>query len=166
VTPPRSFPKLLEALKDAPHSDDEGAIPFFESLKPKVGFLWGHSPFIQRLGVSTWISCPLTTWRTSSTVCMATYWIFRDLTHVLGVSYLYVDHKSGEEVCILTIRLSRLTYFVGGHRETASRLLLLIWPFPRAGVQYLAIFAGELLFRTWNCPLQACPNFVMTTMTG
>jgi anaphase-promoting complex subunit 5 len=36
VTPPRSFPKLLEVLKSAPHSDDDGAIPFFESLKPKV----------------------------------------------------------------------------------------------------------------------------------
>jgi hypothetical protein len=31
-----SFPKLLEALKAAPHSNDDGAIPFFESLKPKV----------------------------------------------------------------------------------------------------------------------------------
>jgi hypothetical protein len=39
VTPPRSFPKLLQALKDAPRSDDEGAIPFFESLKPKVGLV-------------------------------------------------------------------------------------------------------------------------------
>ncbi|KAI0283133.1 hypothetical protein BGY98DRAFT_1087979 [Russula aff. rugulosa BPL654] len=35
VTPPRSFPKLLEALKNAPYSNDEGATPFFESLKPK-----------------------------------------------------------------------------------------------------------------------------------
>jgi len=37
MTPPRSFPKLLEALKAAPHSNDEGVNPFFESLKPKVG---------------------------------------------------------------------------------------------------------------------------------
>ena len=36
MTPPRSFPKLLEALKNAPHSNDDGAIPFFESLTPKV----------------------------------------------------------------------------------------------------------------------------------
>jgi len=46
VTPPRSFPKLLEALKAAPHSDAEGAISFFESLKPKVGMVpWGCSAF-------------------------------------------------------------------------------------------------------------------------
>ena len=50
----------------------------------------------------------------------------RDLTSVKGVSYLYVDHKSGEEVCIPTICLGRPTYLVGGHRETASRLLRLI----------------------------------------
>ncbi|KAF8258613.1 hypothetical protein EI94DRAFT_1621071 [Lactarius quietus] len=35
LTPPRSFPKFLEALKAAPHSDDQGATPFFESLKPE-----------------------------------------------------------------------------------------------------------------------------------
>ncbi|KAI0306373.1 hypothetical protein B0F90DRAFT_1814283 [Multifurca ochricompacta] len=35
VIPPRSFPNLLEALKAAPHSDSDGAAPFFESLKPK-----------------------------------------------------------------------------------------------------------------------------------
>jgi len=44
------------------------------------------------------------------------------LTHLVGVSYLYVDHKSGEEVCILTICLGRPTHVLGGHRETASRL--------------------------------------------
>jgi hypothetical protein len=27
--------------------------------------------------------------------------VFRDLTNVSGVSYLYVDHKGGEEVCVL-----------------------------------------------------------------
>ena len=27
---------FLEALKAAPHSDDQGATPFFESLKPEV----------------------------------------------------------------------------------------------------------------------------------
>ncbi|KAF8478458.1 hypothetical protein DFH94DRAFT_749935 [Russula ochroleuca] len=67
VTPPRSFPKLLEALKDAPRSDDEGAVPFFESLKPK-------------------------------------YMDFVSVDHMTnffhGASYLYVDHKSGEEADI------------------------------------------------------------------
>ncbi|KAI9458485.1 hypothetical protein F5148DRAFT_1001378 [Russula earlei] len=67
VTPPRSFPKLLEALKDAPHSNDDGANPFFESLKPK-------------------------------------YMDFVSVDHMTnffhGVSYLYVDHKNGEEADI------------------------------------------------------------------
>ncbi|KAH9027662.1 hypothetical protein EDB84DRAFT_1272610 [Lactarius hengduanensis] len=64
LTPPRSFPKFLEALKAAPHSDDQGATPFFESLKPE-------------------------------------YMDFVSVDHMTnffhGVSYLYVDHKSGEE---------------------------------------------------------------------
>ena len=53
------------------------------------------------------------------------YGHFQDLSRLdtpLGVSYLYVDHKSGEEVCILTIYLGRPTHLLGGHRETASRL--------------------------------------------
>ncbi|KAN0140851.1 hypothetical protein V8E53_001295 [Lactarius tabidus] len=76
LTPPRSFPKFLEALKAAPHSDDQGATPFFESLKPE-------------------------------------YMDFVSVDHMTnffhGVSYLYVDHKSGEEADIN--RRSMFGYF-------------------------------------------------------
>jgi len=64
VTPPRSFPNLLEALKNAPHGSDEGAIPFFESLKPK------YTDFVSVDHMTNFFH---------------------------GISYLYVDHKSGEE---------------------------------------------------------------------
>ncbi|KAI0273378.1 hypothetical protein BC834DRAFT_965918 [Gloeopeniophorella convolvens] len=67
VTPPRSFPKLLEALKAAPHSGDEGARVFFESLQPeRIDFV--------------------------SVDYMTNFF------H--GVSYLYVEHKGGEEADI------------------------------------------------------------------
>ena len=123
------------------------------------------------IGTSTWILCLLTTWRTSSTVCLAAFEIMPVLTDDSGVSYLYVDHKGGEEVCTLAMSGSSdssVTYF-----RWISWVVRLLRGFhmwsdllSRAYVRYVVISAGELLFRTWSYPLQASQNFVTTTMNG
>ncbi|KAI0006228.1 hypothetical protein BJV74DRAFT_880515 [Russula compacta] len=77
ATPPRSFPKLLEDLKSAPRSNDEGAITFFESLQPK------HMDFVSVDHMTNFFHGLTNLFRGYSR-----------LTNVAGVSYLYVDHKA------------------------------------------------------------------------